>query len=100
MNNFSGFRQNGWPITARVAAAIAASTVIAACGSGSSDSSSSASHATAAQIQAQLQRDALAFARCMRSHGVPSFPDPTSPGSYKEFVVGQIPGINTQSPAF
>jgi hypothetical protein len=24
----------------------------------------------------------LAFARCMRSHGVPSFPDPTSTGSF------------------
>jgi hypothetical protein len=37
---------------------------------------------------------ALKFADCMRSHGVPNFPDPGSP------VGGQGSGINTQAPAF
>jgi hypothetical protein len=36
----------------------------------------------------------------MRSHGVSNFPDPTTPGSDKEFLVGQIPGIDPNSPAF
>jgi hypothetical protein len=75
------------------AAAIAAATVIAACGSNSSGSSSSGGHPTQAQIQ-QEQQDAVRFADCMRSHGVPSFPDPTtSPREFKN-------AFNTQSPAF
>jgi hypothetical protein len=55
-------------------AAIAASTVIAACGTNSSSSSSSGSQLTAAQIR-QAEQDAVSFADCMRSHGVPHFPD-------------------------
>ncbi len=48
--------------------------MIAACGSNSSGSSSSASHLTVAQIR-QAEQDAVRFADCMRSHGVPNFPD-------------------------
>ncbi len=92
--------RRAWPPRARTAAAIAASTVIAACGSNSPSSSSSGGHPTQAQIQEQLHQDALRFARCMRSHGVSNFPDPTSPGADKEFLLGQIPGVNRQSPAF
>jgi hypothetical protein len=36
----------------------------------------------------------------MRSHGVSNFPDPTSPGADKEFLLGQIPGLDSHSPAF
>jgi hypothetical protein len=39
--------------------------------------------------QAQLVRQMVAFARCMRSHGVPEFPDPTDDGSF-QFTAGQI----------
>jgi len=42
----------------------------------------------------------LSFAGCMRSHRVSGFPDPTAPGQDKEFLLGQIPGIDTHSPAF
>ncbi len=38
--------------------------------------------------------DALAFAKCMRSHGVPNFPDPNAQG------VMQGSGIDTGSPTF
>lgn len=82
------------------ATAIAASIAIAACGSGAASSSSASGHPSQAQVLAQLHQDALRFARCMRSHGVSNFPDPTSPASDKEFLLGQIPGINPQSPAF
>ena len=47
---------------------------------------------TGQQTQAQLreaQRDAVRFARCMRSHGVPNLPDPTSPAEFKSIVVGK-----------
>jgi hypothetical protein len=34
------------------------------------------------------QSRAVAFARCMRSHGVPSFPDPHADGSFPSFQTG------------
>jgi hypothetical protein len=50
---------------------------------------------------------ALKFAQCMRAHGVPTFPDPTtSTGGITEglFLHGMVfpigSGINPQSPAF
>jgi hypothetical protein len=50
----------------------------AACGSGSS-----AAGDPAGASQGRLAQ-ALAFAHCMRSHGVPGFPDPTSAGGFVE----------------
>ncbi len=54
------------------------------------------------QLTAQQQRtrlaDGLSFARCMRSHGVSRFPDPTAQGELTvEMVQGQ--GIDVRSPA-
>ena len=73
------------------AAAIAAATVIAALGS---SSPSSAGAPTQAQMQ-QGQQDAVRFAQCMRSHGVPNFPDPTSPQQFKLYIAS-----SEGSPAF
>ena len=55
------------PIAAPVAAVAAVSVLIVGCGGGSSP--------TAA---VPAQNGLVAYSRCMRSHGVPSFPDPTS----------------------
>jgi hypothetical protein len=43
---------------------------------------------------------ALTFARCMRSHGVPGFPDPTtdSASGRAEFVIDASSGIDLNSP--
>ncbi len=49
------------------------------------------------QVAAKQRRQALAFARCMRAHGVANFPDPTFSGSAPAGLPG---GIDTQSPAF
>lgn len=49
------------------------------------------------QVAAKQRRQALAFARCMRAHGVPAFPDPTFSGSGP---AGLPAAINPQSPAF
>src|SRR5262249_20969191 len=48
--------------------------------------------ATSPQQQAELQRQLLAFASCMRSHGVPAFPDPQVVGGRVRLGVtaGQI----------
>ena len=40
----------------------------------------------------------LAFARCMRSHGFPSFPDPTSTGELTHEMLANA-GINLHQPA-
>jgi hypothetical protein len=78
------------------AAVIAAATAIAACGSSSSSSSTSGSQPTQAQIQ-QDQQDAVRFTDCMRSHGVPNLPDPTtSPRGFKE----SLDPSTAHSPAF
>jgi hypothetical protein len=48
---------------------------------------------------AQQMRRGLQFARCMRSHGAPNFPDPkvtTGQGGNQE---AYLPGVNLQSPA-
>lgn len=42
---------------------------------------------------------ALAQARCIREHGIPSFPDPTFPASGGELIPA-IPGFSLTTPAF
>src|SRR5260370_34299274 len=49
--------------------------LVTACGGGSSPGASATGGSTRAQA-------ALAYARCMRSHGVPDFPDPDSNGNF------------------
>jgi hypothetical protein len=50
-----------------------------------------------ARSQAQISAF-LAFARCMRSHGFPSFPDPTSSGDLSHEMLDSA-GINIHQPA-
>ncbi len=78
-------------------AALLATELIAvgvlAAGCGSSPSARTAAHRPGAQ--------ALAYSRCMRSHGVPSFPDPTISASGNHGSIGlNIPAGLTASPAF
>ena len=51
--------------------------------------------APAATGASDSRQQALRFANCMRSHGVPKFPDPTPSGAFK---LG--PAIAPQAPAF
>jgi hypothetical protein len=52
--------------------AVAAALLLAACGSSSPK--------TGRQTAAAGQNEGIEFASCIRSHGVPNFPDPTSSG--------------------
>ena len=52
---------------------------------------------TAAQRQAQTVA-ALAFARCLRSHGFPRFPDPTNTGELTHQMLANA-GIDLHQPA-
>lgn len=58
-------------VATSVVAFVAVSLLAAGCGGGSSRSTTAATGTA---------RTALAFSRCMRTHGVPSFPDPDSTG--------------------
>jgi len=72
----------------KVLAATACATVVAACGSSSKPSSSARSS----------QPQGIKYADCMRSHGVPNFPDPTTSGG--GINIKKSSGINPASPAF
>jgi hypothetical protein len=78
-NNFGGHRprtaQFGWMGTLLVILGVVA---LAACSSsgGSTATGTSSSGASSAYTQA------LAYAQCMRAHGVPSYPDPNSKGQF------------------
>ena len=50
------------------------------------------------QQQAQAQQAALKFSQCMRSHGVPKFPDPEFGNGRIGIRIGQ--GVNPDSPQF
>ena len=68
-------RRRSWPRWAPALAALALLGLLAtACGGGSSPAA-----ATGGSTRAQA---ALAYARCMRAHGVPDFPDPDSNGNF------------------
>jgi hypothetical protein len=54
------------------------------------------------QQTAAMQTQALKFSECMRSHGVPNFPDPKFEGGGVRIRLGGGPGsgLNPQSPQF
>ena len=85
-------RQTAARTAAPALAAFAACVLAVGCG-GSSPRNTTGSNTAAQQV---------AFSRCMRTHGVPDFPDP-GPSSGAENSIGGIgipTTINMQSPAF
>jgi hypothetical protein len=48
-------------------------------------------------VSASQKAAAIANAQCMRTHGVPSFPDPTFSGAN---ITANLGGVNPESPAF
>jgi hypothetical protein len=85
--------RRGWPTTARTASAIiglvSLTLLAAACGGRppSTGGSSGSANTKVSQV--------LAFARCMRSHGVTDFPDPNGSGALPKRQVA-IAGNNPQ----
>jgi hypothetical protein len=75
--------RRAWPRTARPAAAIIATAALAlltaACSSGSLSSAGSRGSPHAGGSTSSPS--AVAYSACMRSHGVPNFPDPDSSGA-------------------
>ena len=52
--------------------------------------------ASDSQISAEELQSLLRFARCVRAHGVPAFPDPAAGSTLQRMP----PGLDTHSPAF
>jgi hypothetical protein len=71
--------------------------MVVACGSGSPNGSGAAGSSGSNPSATQARQTGLSFARCMRSHGVPNFPDPSPGGGIN---LDNIPGISPSSPAF
>jgi hypothetical protein len=85
--------------TPRAIALLAISLSLAACGSSSSNSTSAASAVNSKYTAA------LAFASCMRTHGVPSFPDPKTSGNGGLLIQASngntaVNGVAVNGPAF
>jgi len=74
---------------AAVIVTAAASLLAAACGS-SPSSTAPASSASAGSTAAE----AVAYTQCMRSHGVPEYPDPDSSGQLQKIGSGQQVGVS------
>jgi hypothetical protein len=86
------------PTSSLLIVAIAAATVIAACGS-NSPSRPSVSRSGGRLTQAQKEQATVNFADCMRSHGVTNLPDPAS--SPHEIKPAMNPNSTlTRSPQF
>jgi hypothetical protein len=70
-----------------IIAAAGLAVLAAACG-GSSSSHVAQLGSTTTRTQSTYADAALAFSHCMRSHGVPNFPDPDSQGNFPAFHTG------------
>ena len=84
-----------WPRPARAATAILATTALAllaaACGGSSSSTGSGGS--SNAGVSANSP-SAVAYSHCIRSHGVPNFPDPTNSGQLPK-TDAQLLGVSS-----
>jgi len=83
------------PPTARTAAAIIATTALALLAAACSGSPSPAGPGSSPNAGGSANSHLLAFAQCMRSHGVPSFPDPSSSG-FSKTTLNQVAGSSSQ----
>ncbi len=79
------------PIAATAFAICVCSIVLSACGGSSSGGSGTSSGPSASSYQSFLS-----FSKCMRSHGVPDFPDPRPNGGLS---ITPADGLNPTSPA-
>jgi hypothetical protein len=72
------------------AVAVALSLLAAGCDSGSPSSVASVNTTAVSTTPAGAQAAAVAFARCMRSHGVPNWPDPVGGGAFDKSTLARL----------
>jgi hypothetical protein len=81
-------RWRGWPQGAAILIVMVSIALLTAACGGSGASAGSGASPSATSTYAKL----VAWAQCMRSHGVPNFPDPSSNGAFN------ANSLNLQSP--
>ena len=81
-------------------AALAIAAVISACGSGTPSASSTASGGGGANSATTAIEKGVKFAECMRSNGVPKFPDPSASGQFTIDAIANGTSLDTNTPAF
>jgi hypothetical protein len=87
--------RRAWPTAARTAGAVivaaALALLVAACSSGSPSSGGSSTSGGSSSSPS-----AVAFAHCMRTHGVPNYPDPDSHGNLGKTSAQQL-GVSSSA---
>lgn len=79
---------------------LAAMSLLAACGGSSPPANAGSTSGTNPSFK-QLSTDAYKHSACMRSHGVPNFPDPHVVNKPGQQIIGiSAQGLDTNSPAF
>jgi hypothetical protein len=81
---------------ARTATAIIATAALAVLAAACSDSPSSSGSRSSTSASGSANSKALAYAECVRSHGVPDFPDPASSGRFDKTTLSQLAARNSQ----
>jgi len=81
---------------ARTGAAIIATAALALLAAACSDSPSSTGSGSSATASGSANSKAAAYAECVRSHGVPDFPDPDSSGGFDKTTVSRLADGNSQ----
>ncbi len=79
---------------ARTAAAIMATAALALLSAACSGSPPPAGSGGSSNAGGSANSEGLAFARCVRSHGVPDFPDPNSAGEFNKTTMRQLSASN------
>lgn len=93
-----GDQRRAWFRLGALTAVLACTIVlVAACGGSSSGGGSGSAKPPTLQ---SLTGKALAYAQCMRSHGIPAFPDPVDKGSNIQIGPGPDSGIDMSSARF
>ena len=81
-----------WRQPLGLAAIVGLSLLVSACGGSSSPGvaavGTTTSSTSVSSPGSTRQSSAIAFSRCMRSHGVPNFPDPNPRGEFPSFDLG------------
>jgi hypothetical protein len=101
-------RRHGW-LALTLAWMVALSLFAAACGGStgkgvahvdSGRTTTSASDSSGSASSSGRRGALVAFAACMRKHGLPNFPDPKAVGRGYRLTIGSENGIDTNSPQF
>lgn len=87
--------RRAWPITAGTAAVIIATAALALLAAACSGSPSSAGSGSSPKAGGPANSRLVAFARCVRSRGVPNFPDPQAGASNAKFPGAHQLGVSS-----